>query len=405
MNRSRKGAAAVLLSAALLAAGCGKVQKPILKDNFLAADSAGEVNLNVLEFEDNKVPDSIVYSQNSGLDQNAAPGKYDVTVEAKFGSSAFEYPVTIEIRDKTNTVVNLGREVELEVNDPRDLQQVLTEVFKEDYPEGTILHFDCEGLDVSVPGRYPAKLSTQNFEEKKVEEFVIVVKEPEENIAAAAAAEVPENPSMPASEAPASVSVEFSSAVETPAAISTEPESAAEIPVSSGLTYIQGIPVINKKYSVPADYAPGNDPTASAAVTQLIADMNAQGYAISYATSGFRSYATQAGLYNGYVAANGQAAADTFSARPGFSEHQSGLAFDLMDASGALLEEPNASQWLLQNCARYGFIVRYQAGKEYITGYMAEPWHLRYIGDQAQAIMDSGLCLEEYLGAEGGDYR
>lgn len=168
---------------------------------------------------------------------------------------------------------------------------------------------------------------------------------------------------------------------------------------------VDGILIVNKKYGLPADYAPGENPEASAALAQLISAMQSQGLSVSNSYSGFRSYEYQNQLYNGYVAANGQESADTFSARPGFSEHQTGLAFDLMDAGGALLTLPTESAWLLEHAPEYGFIVRYQEGKESITGYQAEPWHIRYIGERAKEIADSGLTLEEFLGVEGGDYR
>ena len=80
------------------------------------------------------------------------------------------------------------------------------------------------------------------------------------------------------------------------------------------------------------------------------------------------------------------------------------MAFDLIQPNGALLESHNEAQWVAQNAHKYGFIVRYQSGKESITGYMAEPWHVRYVGDEAVNIYQSGLTLEEYLHVEGGDY-
>lgn len=173
----------------------------------------------------------------------------------------------------------------------------------------------------------------------------------------------------------------------------------------SSPTYVKGILIANKKYPLPADYAPGEDPTAGAAIRELIAAMQSAGYDISDSYSGFRSYDTQAILYNNYCASSGQAAAETFSARPGYSEHQTGLAFDLKHTDGSLVERQPEADWIMEHAAEYGFIVRYQEGKEYSTGYMPEPWHLRYIGSQAGDIMASGLTLEEYLGAEGGDYR
>lgn len=169
--------------------------------------------------------------------------------------------------------------------------------------------------------------------------------------------------------------------------------------------YVDGIMVVNKKHPLPANYAYGEDPEASAAIHQLIADMQALGYDISNSYSGYRSYETQNGLYWSYVASYGQAEADTFSARPGYSEHQTGLAYDLMHSSGALVTNQPEADWIAQNAHRYGFIVRYQEGKEDITGYVAEQWHLRYIGDDAIKIYESGLTLEEYLGIEGGDYQ
>ncbi|WP_105134568.1 LD-carboxypeptidase LdcB/DacB [Streptococcus suis] len=162
--------------------------------------------------------------------------------------------------------------------------------------------------------------------------------------------------------------------------------------------------IANKKHPLAADYAPGENPEALAAFQRLIADMQALGFGISNNYSGFRSYETQASLYQSYVNQEGQAAADRYSARAGYSEHQTGLAFDLLDTSGNLLEEPNASQWLATNAHLYGFIVRYLPGKESSTGYMAESWHVRYIGQEATDIYNSGLTLEEYFGVPGGDY-
>lgn len=162
--------------------------------------------------------------------------------------------------------------------------------------------------------------------------------------------------------------------------------------------------IVNKKHPIAASYAPGEDPTALAAFNQLIADMQAEGFAVSNAYSGFRSYDTQVATYNGYLASDSQANVDTYSARPGYSEHQTGLAFDLLDSSGQLLTEPQAATWLANHAHDYGFVVRYLAGKEASTGYMAESWHVRYIGSEASEIYQSGKTLEEYYGVAGGDY-
>ena len=183
---------------------------------------------------------------------------------------------------------------------------------------------------------------------------------------------------------------------------------AKEVQYNGSYYFIQGkyneIVVANKKHPMAANYNPGENPTAKAAFLQLRNDMIAKGYNVGYAYSGFRSYDYQKVLYQNYVNKDGQAAADRYSARPGYSEHQTGLVFDLTDKAGNLLEDTVASNWLKNNAYRYGFVVRYQPGKEASTGYMPEAWHIRYIGKEADEVYHSGLSLEEYYGFEGGDY-
>ncbi|MFS9115637.1 LD-carboxypeptidase LdcB/DacB [Streptococcus infantis] len=164
------------------------------------------------------------------------------------------------------------------------------------------------------------------------------------------------------------------------------------------------IVVANKHYPMSKDYNPGENPTAKAELLKLIAAMQQAGFPISDNYSGFRSYETQTQLYQNYVDKDGKAEADRYSARPGYSEHQTGLAFDLIGTNGDLVTEEKAAQWLLDHAADYGFVVRYLKGKEKETGYMAEEWHLRYVGKEAKEISASGLSLEEYYGFEGGDY-
>ena len=163
-------------------------------------------------------------------------------------------------------------------------------------------------------------------------------------------------------------------------------------------TYIKGILIVNKKYSLPANYNPGVNPTASAALKQLQQAAANAGHNIPL-ISGFRSYSRQQTLYNNYVARDGQALADSYSARPGHSEHQSGLAFDVGKLDNNYGSTP-AGTWLKENCHKYGFIIRYPKGKESITGYQYEPWHIRYLGvEHATKIMNQNITLEEYLNA------
>ncbi len=175
-------------------------------------------------------------------------------------------------------------------------------------------------------------------------------------------------------------------------------ENGYEIEVRDGVTYIDGVLVVNKTYTVPAFYNPGGltDECADA-FAKMQAAAGAENV-ILYEASGFRSYETQEGLYDSYVQKDGQDAADRYSARPGSSEHQTGLAIDLNDVSDTFGETPEG-KWVAAHCAEYGFILRYPEGKEEATGYMYEPWHIRYVGEEfAQKLTDSGLCLEEYFG-------
>lgn len=180
----------------------------------------------------------------------------------------------------------------------------------------------------------------------------------------------------------------------------------------------------NKKHKLPDGYVPDNlvipdvqrtganvymKAEAASAMKQMFAGAKAAGITLVMG-SGYRSEATQRAIYNGYVARDGQAAADRYSARPGYSEHQTGLAVDISDASGAhylyeSFESTAEGKWLFANAYKYGFILRYPKGKESITGYMYEPWHYRYVGTaEAAKIYASGKTFEEYYGVAGGGY-
>lgn len=162
-------------------------------------------------------------------------------------------------------------------------------------------------------------------------------------------------------------------------------------------TYIEGILIANKTYPLPKDYAPGWDPVASEALNVMFAAAKEEGLSL-WVCSGYRSYIDQKIIYNGYVVRDGKEAADRYSARPGHSEHQTGLAFDINNTYSSFADTVEG-KWLAENCYKYGFIIRYPKDKEHITGYMYEPWHIRYLGNEkAKEVYDSGLCLEEFLG-------
>ena len=162
-------------------------------------------------------------------------------------------------------------------------------------------------------------------------------------------------------------------------------------------TYIDGVLLVNKQHALPSDYYDDNE-IALQAYNKLYEAAIQAGYSLPL-LSGYRSYEYQNELYQTYVNNDGVEAADRYSARAGYSEHQSGLCFDVGEISYEY-GESEEGKWLAQHCAEYGFIIRYPKEKEHITGYMYEPWHIRYVGkDIATFIMKENITLEEYLGA------
>lgn len=184
--------------------------------------------------------------------------------------------------------------------------------------------------------------------------------------------------------------------------------------------------LVNKQYALPEDYAPEDLVTvevptvlenpeirqlrevASDALTDMFAAAEEDGLYL-HARSGYRSYQTQVQLFNSYVENHGEEAANRYSARPGESEHQTGLAMDVTSESAnyQLSEEFGSTPegiWVAENAHEFGFIIRYPEGTEDITGYQYEPWHLRYFGEElAMDIYETGLTYEEYLIERGLD--
>ena len=166
----------------------------------------------------------------------------------------------------------------------------------------------------------------------------------------------------------------------------------------NGITYIGGVIIANKTYPLPSTYAPGGlTSDCMSAFNSMKEAAAADGISLSI-VSGYRSYSTQESIYWRYVNNRGMEKADTFSARPGHSEHQTGLAMDLNSLDDNFGETAEG-KWLAEHCHEYGFIIRYPKNKQSITGYKYEPWHVRYLGvELATKVYESGLCLEEYFG-------
>ncbi|MDU4936313.1 MAG: M15 family metallopeptidase [Peptostreptococcaceae bacterium] len=171
--------------------------------------------------------------------------------------------------------------------------------------------------------------------------------------------------------------------------------------------YIDGIVVVNKKYGLPQDYrAPEElEKDAIDAAKRMMKSAEEDGVVIKI-RSGYRSYSIQSTLYNNYVRRDGKEAADKYSAVPGYSEHQTGLAFDFTTSDtitsiGDWFTDTIQAKWLYENAYKYGFIIRYPEGKEDITGYQYESWHYRYIGEEHSIhFAMNNLTLEEYLGLD-----
>lgn len=170
--------------------------------------------------------------------------------------------------------------------------------------------------------------------------------------------------------------------------------------------------VVNKTRPLaPQDYAPENltvipryNPLgvkvrkeASAALVKLGDGMKAAGYGTLWVRSGYRSYSAQVKMHRAKVAAFGKTKGELLAARPGYSEHQTGLALDL-GVQGSSTLGSTAGNWLARNCYKYGFLVRYPFGKTKVTGYNYEPWHFRFVGVEVSKAMQSQkiATLEEY---------
>lgn len=183
--------------------------------------------------------------------------------------------------------------------------------------------------------------------------------------------------------------------------------------IENGVAYIDGHLIVNKTFSVPSTYKPKNPAEAikgercvncleqevMSAYKLMESDASAVGLNI-YLASGYRSYSYQEGLYNNYTSVSGVEKADTYSARPGHSEHQTGLCFDLNSVNDSFANT-DEGRWINDNAYLYGFVIRYPKGKESVTGYQYESWHLRYVGRElAEKLYNNGnwVTIEEYYG-------
>ena len=168
----------------------------------------------------------------------------------------------------------------------------------------------------------------------------------------------------------------------------------------NGITYIDGVLIANKTYALPKSYAPGGLTGETSNAFNTMKSAAAQEGISIWVASGFRSYDLQNRLWTNRKNKNGIAFADAGTARPGHSEHQTGLAMDINMVDDAF-ENTAAGQWLFKNAYKYGFILRYPKGKTGETGYKYESWHYRFVGvDLATKLYNDGnwITLENYFG-------
>ena len=285
-----------------------------------------------------------------------------------------EYEVKLKVIDKESPKIENVEDIEIYINDKVDFYKniKITDNSKDEITK------NIEGdYDLSKKGEYSLKYVVKDKSNNKIEkEFKLIVKEKE----------IPKNTTNDKNQTKTIGKSSKGYIIEQ----------------KDGIYYINGILVANKSYSLPSTYNPGgllNVFTTN--YNKMQNDAANEGINLKI-ISGFRSYGTQQTLYNNYVARDGKAEADRYSARAGHSEHQSGLAADINSLEQSW-KNTKEGKWLNDNCYKYGFIIRYPEGKEDITGYMFEPWHIRYVGiDVATSIYNNGnwLTLEEYLGID-----
>lgn len=307
--------------------------------------------------------------------------KINISIKNKLGKVK-EYHYTVNVYDDEKPSIIFSKELTIEEGENIDL---LKDVKVEDNSQEKITPSVEGNYDINEPGKYQlyyvAKDSSDN---EAKEEFTLIVKEKKK--------ESSQNDSLLNHQ-------------ETKTFTTSKGFKGV---IKDGITYIDGYLIVNKTYSLPSSYGTSLTSTTKNAFNKMQAAAKLDGINI-YIASGFRSYRTQNRLYNNYVARDGKAKADTYSARPGHSEHQSGLAFDIcshdLDGQNACInsnfDNTDQAKWLAQNAYKYGFILRYPKGKTNETGYKYESWHFRYVGtDLSTKLYNNGdwLTMENYFG-------
>lgn len=337
--------------------------KVSLKSNLNVEINESVTNTSFIE----KVSGGEILTKKEKIDTSKL-GKQEIKIELKnkFGKKQI-YKYNVNIVDTKKPEITFNKEIELTVGDNKNLLENVS--VKDNSLEE--IKVTIEGnYDLEKAGEYKIYLIAKDSSNNEAkEEVTIKVKE-----------KVKQHPAV-ASNKTFTTSKGFKGVVK------------------NGVTYIDGILIANKSYSLPSTYGSGLTSDTMIAFNEMKAAAANDGINI-YIVSGFRSYSYQSNLYNNYVLSDGLENADTYSARPGHSEHQTGLAFDLNSVDESFGSTKDGI-WLSNNASKYGFILRYPKGKTNETGYIYEPWHFRYVGKTlASKLYNNGewTTLESYFG-------
>ena len=331
-------------------------------DLVLIKDLDVEINSDVtlLSFVD-EVKNGTVVTKDKEIDTSKL-GNQNLVIEVKNGNKTKEYKFTINVIDTTKPEIDARSEITTTVGNEADLLEGVT-----------VSDNSKEEIEVEIKGEY-------DYDKEGEYELEYYAKDSSGN----------------------EISKKFKLiVVSDPNNMTFTTSKGFKGEVIDGVTYIDGVLIANKTYSLPSDYGNGLTSATQSAFGKMNADAKSLGLSL-WIASGYRSYWTQNTLYNNYVASDGKEEADTYSARPGYSEHQTGLAFDLNSVEDSFANT-DEGKWVKDNCYRYGLIIRYPKGKESITGYIYEPWHLRYVGVEfATKLYNNGdwITLEEYFGVD-----
>lgn len=320
-----------------------------------------------------------------------------------------KYSFKVTIIDQEPPVINYSKELEIEEGEKIDL---LANVKVTDNSNEEIITTIEGEYDINKSGEYDLQyIATDSSGNTTKEDFRLKVKAKKTNSNSS-----PNNNSN--SNKPSSgSSTNNGSSNNSSGEVHFKTSKGFEGITKNGITYIDGYLVVNKTYSLPKSFVPTNvysgNPTSTSTTQcatciektaynkwlEMKAAAKLDGLELKI-VSGYRSYTLQSNLYNRYVSRSGKAAADTFSARPGYSEHQSGLAFDI-NYPGDSFNNTAEAKWLASNAYKYGYILRYPEGKSNETGYKYESWHYRYVGtDLSYKLYNNGdwITMEDYFG-------